>query len=140
MKRARGFTLLELMIVVVVIAILASIALSGYQKQIRKSRRADAKQALAGLALRQEKWRSNHTNYRGTDSSAGDITAFGAMPTSDYYTITVTSTAGASSYTLQAAPTSGSDQTKDSCGTLSWTNTNGTVAKTASGGTTADCW
>ena len=41
-KRTRGFTLIELMIVVAVIAILASVAISQYNKQVRKSRRAEA--------------------------------------------------------------------------------------------------
>ena len=47
MRRIRGFTLIELMIVVGVVAILASIAVPIYNEQIRKSRRADAKQVQA---------------------------------------------------------------------------------------------
>src|SRR6185436_15605068 len=66
MKRVRGFTLLELMIVVVIIAILAGVALSSYQKQVRKSRRAEAKQGVTDISLREEKWRSNNANYLGT--------------------------------------------------------------------------
>ena len=54
-KRAPGFTLIELMIVVAVVAILVAIAYPSYQEQIRKSRRAQAKADLveyAGLAER----------------------------------------------------------------------------------------
>ena len=137
MKQVRGFTLIELMIVVVILAILASLAFSAYTKQVRKSRRADAKQALTELSLRQEKWRSNHAAYLGTDSIAGDKTSFGTLPTSSYYTITFTSIASPTNYVAQAAPPAGSDQAKDTCGTLVWTMASGAVTKTPA---TQGCW
>lgn len=136
MKRKRGFTLLELMIVVGVIAILATIALSGYNKQVRKSRRAEAKQALSEVSLREEKWRSNHIKYLGTDSAAGDVTTFGALPTSSYYNIAI-STEHPTNYTITATPKIGNDQAKDSCGSLSIQNLSGVVSKLPA---TAGCW
>ncbi|MCP4091353.1 MAG: prepilin-type N-terminal cleavage/methylation domain-containing protein, partial [Gammaproteobacteria bacterium] len=48
--KSRGFTLIELMIVVAIVGILAAIAYPSYQEQVRKSRRADANGALLGLA------------------------------------------------------------------------------------------
>jgi type IV pilus assembly protein PilE len=129
MKRQRGFTLLELMIVVVVIAVLAGLALSGYQKQIRKSRRAEAKEVISDLTLKEEKYRSNNTTFAATAASVG-----GAM-TSNYYTITL-SGASASGYTVTATPTG--DQAKDSCGTLAAQMLNtGVLNKTP---TTPGCW
>lgn len=135
MKRVKGFTLIELMTVVLVVAVLASLALSAYTKQIRKSRRAEAKQVLAEVSLRQEKWRSNHTMYLGNDSDAADITAFGAIPAGTYYDITITTDEGATAYTATAAPKG--DQLKDTCGTLSWAMSLGVVTKTADA---SDCW
>ena len=136
MKRVEGFTLIELMIVVLIIALLAGLAFSAYNKQVRKSRRAEAKQALSDVMLRQEKWRSNHGLYIGTDSGA-DLTIFGVLPTTSSYVITLTSTVSATGYSMQAAAPSGTDQAKDSCGTLSITNTAGVITKSP---TTAGCW
>ena len=61
--RKRGFTLIELMIVVAVIAVLGAIALPSYQDYVRKGRRADARSLLQGMSLAQEKWRLGHTTY-----------------------------------------------------------------------------
>ena len=146
MKHKRGFTLIELMIVVVVIAVLATIALSAYNKQVRKSRRADAKQTLSDTTLRQEKWRANHIKYFGTDSVAADVTAFGALATSSYYNISITTAESPTDYTATAVPKPGTDQAKDTCGTLSVVMASGVLSKcpgsaTACGSnTTAGCW
>jgi type IV pilus assembly protein PilE len=133
MKSVKGFTLIELMVVVLIVAVLAGIALSGYQKQVRKSRRAEARQIVADIGLRQEKWRSNHPLYYGTDSTAAETTEFGAVPTGTYYTISVTTAENATAYTLTAVPKG--DQLADSCGTLSWAMSAGVVTKTPT-----DCW
>lgn len=137
MKRVRGFTLIELMIVVAIVAVLATIAMSAYQKQVRKSRRAEAKQALTDVSLREEKWRSNHVKYFGTDSVAADITAFGTLPTSSYYDLAISTAESATNYTITATPKSGNDQAKDSCSTLSLQNLAGAVSKLP---TTTGCW
>ena len=137
MRRVRGFTLLELMIVVGVIAILAAIALSAYNKQVRKSRRAEAKQTLSALSLREEKWRSNHAKYLGTDSVAADVTTFGGLPTSSFYDIAIATAESATDYTITATPKAGNDQAKDTCGTLKLQNVSGTVSKLPS---TTGCW
>lgn len=138
MTRAKGFTLIELMIVVLLIAVLAGIALSGYQKQVRKSRRAEAKQALSELALRQEKWRSNNVAYLGTDSTNAEKAAFGSITSGTYYTISITSLKSGTAFTATAAPKTGTDQVSDTCGTLSWALSSGVVTKTSTAGT--DCW
>ena len=54
-KHAKGFTLIELMIVVAVVAILATIAMPSYQEHVRKSRRAQAKADLVELAQQLER-------------------------------------------------------------------------------------
>lgn len=127
MRKKRGFTLIELMIVVLVIAVLAGLALSGYQNQVRKSRRAEARQVIADLALKQEKYRSNNTTY-------GTVAQIGSAQTAAYYTVTLTAGSNtASAYTFTAVPIG--DQANDSCGTLTWAMAAGVVTKTPNG-----CW
>lgn len=135
MRIKHGFTLIELMISVAIVAILAAIAIPAFTEQMRKSRRSEALQGLSDLQLRQEKWRSNRANYLGTDSTAADKTAFGAMPSSDYYTLTITSAAAPATYSLSAAPKGA--QTDDKCGTYTVTYSNGSVSKSP---TTSGCW
>jgi type IV pilus assembly protein PilE len=128
MKRARGFTLLELMIVVAIVAILAAFALSNYSKQVRKSRRSDAKQVITALALLEEKYRSEHTTY-------GTVSDISGSTTSPYYTIALTASSNtATGYQFTAVPLN--DQAKDDCGTLTWTMSSGSVTKLPA----TNCW
>lgn len=71
MKQAQGFTLIEVMIVVVIVAILAAVAFPSYQDSIRKTRRADAKEALTRAAAAQERYFFTHNQYAGTMAALG---------------------------------------------------------------------
>lgn len=68
MKKQMGFTLIELMIVVAIIAVIAGIALPSYQEHVKTSRRADAQGALLGLAQAMEQ----HFTENGTYAGAAD--------------------------------------------------------------------
>lgn len=83
-KLSQGFSLVELMIVLVIVAILAGVAYPSYQESVRKTRRADAKEALTRAASMQE--RHFFTNNQYTTSTA-DIG--GAESTEGYYSVTV---------------------------------------------------
>lgn len=86
-----GFTLIELMITLVVVAVLAAIALPAYQDSIRKGRRSDALQALSAAQLAQERWRSNHAEYTPNLSDLQVIS-----PTSGgYYTLSLAAVSSA---------------------------------------------
>jgi type IV pilus assembly protein PilE len=89
-----GFTLIELMIVVAVVAILAAIAIPAYNDQVRRSRRADAMSALESMAMAQEQWRANNRRY-------ATLAELGGSPVSDYYDFTV-ETATAADFLLRA--------------------------------------
>ncbi|KPF44649.1 hypothetical protein D621_18730 [beta proteobacterium AAP51] len=68
-NRARGFTLIELMVAVAIVAIIAAIALPAYQSSVIKSRRADAMAAISSVQQAQERWRGNNAAY-STDMGA----------------------------------------------------------------------
>lgn len=77
-----AFTLIELMIVLVVAAILLTIALPSFNDQMRRSRRAEAMNAIESMALRQEQWRANNPRY----ATLADL---GGAPPGEYYAFTV---------------------------------------------------
>jgi len=146
-SRQRGFTLLELMIVVAIVAILAMIAYPIYTTQAKKGRRVEAKEALAKTALGQEKWRVNNAGYAATLASVGS-----ASPTvSGYYTITMTRpTSGncvnnasiahtvGNNYVITATK-AGDQATDTACATMTLTNDCGVVTKSSTpAGST--CW
>jgi len=102
-----GFTLIEAMIVVTMLAILAAIALPSYQSYVRKARRTDAKNALLDLAMREEKFYSINNRYSAT---AGDL-GYAALPYSvsssgsnSYYDLSITLSTDTQSYSGTATP------------------------------------
>lgn len=105
--RNKGFTLIEMMIVVAIVALLASFVLPNYQRFIREARRADAQSELERMRLAQERFRANNTTY-------GSITDIPAQP-SDYYNFAI-SNAAASTYTIAANAKNGKSQAKDAEG------------------------
>jgi type IV pilus assembly protein PilE len=140
-KHRRGFTLIELMIVVAIIAILASIAYPSYTEHVRKTRRADAKASLLELAQFLER---NYTETNTYNKKTGGSTLtlpFTEAPkdgTPKAYDLSLSSvTAG--TFTLQAAPKG--PQAGDACGTFTLDQI-GTKGKTggSSAKTADDCW
>ena len=142
MNRQKAFTLIELMIAVAIIGLLAGIAYPSYQDSVRKSRRADVKGVVLGLANAMERRFTETNSYLGAASGSANTGAPGiySVPaaTATYYTVTI-SAATASSYTLSAVPAG--TQSTDECGTLSLTHTGVKGVTGAATGITADyCW
>jgi type IV pilus assembly protein PilE len=89
-----GFTLIELMITVAVLAILATIAATSYTSQIQKSRRTDARSAVLDLAGREEKLFSTTNAYTNSALILGYAAVATPWPInigSAYYSVTVVS-------------------------------------------------
>jgi type IV pilus assembly protein PilE len=82
-----GFTLVELMVVVAIIAILTLVAFPAYQDQMRKTRRSDAKVALTELANRQEKFFSDNQRYTGTIVGSPGLAYTLSLSPERYYTL-----------------------------------------------------
>lgn len=131
MERHQGLTLIELMIVVVVISILASIAYPAYQDQMNKAKRAEGKAALVDLANRMEKYAYTNGGYSG----ANVATLMGSATTEGgYYLLQFSGTPTATAYTLQAVPQA--PFSDPACQTLSLTQAD---VKGATGGG-SQCW
>ena len=71
MRRSSGFTLIELMIVVVIVAILTAIAYPSYQDHIRRGIRANAQQFLLDVTQRQEQFFLDQRQYTATFGAGG---------------------------------------------------------------------
>ena len=128
--------MIELMIVIVIVAILVSLAYPSYLQYIRKSKRGEAQQLLMNWSINQEIWRSNNPLYANT----GDIN----VPLNDHYDLNTVGIPTATAYFLVAAAKAGNDQLNDKarngddCSTL---NLDSTGRKYSAGDITKiECW
>lgn len=150
-----GFTLVELMVVVVIATILLSIAVPSYLSQVRESRRTEAKTAVMDLAGREESYlATNGTSYTATASNVGYSTLPANTP-SGYYQVTVcVSASGAGAPTCDGnanAPTGpayyitatplGTQVNDTACATFGLDSTGHQFAFTSAGvDNTQTCW
>ena len=136
MRRQSGFTLVELMVVVLVLSILAGIAYASYDNLTIASRRKAGAACLLEASQFMERFYTTGMTYAGGDTAMPATGCQGELST--FYTFGFTATPTATAYSLRAVPR-GQQASKDTkCGTLSLSQTG---AQTVSGsGSPAECW
>ena len=137
-SRQRGLTLIELMVVVVVMAVLASVAYPLYTNQVQKSRRADAKAALQTIALAQERYFTINGEYSSGLGSLQVSTAMqGGASDDGYYTVTVARAGADNEQFTVTASTAGPQVADSNCAQFT---INHQGIKTATDGAGTNCW
>jgi type IV pilus assembly protein PilE len=113
MKTENGFSLIELLVAVTILAILAAVAIPSYQSYVIKSNRAAAQSFMMDLANREKQYMLDARTY-------ADIATLGVSAPTDvskHYTLAIVSIVTPPSFTITATPSS-SQQTSDGALTL----------------------
>lgn len=134
----KGFTLIEILVSIVIVALLAAIALPSYQNSVQKTRRSDAQAALTQTATLQEQ------RFFQTNSYSADVNELGGaagtlLSPEGYYSITAATANGGAEFTLTA--TALGPQLDDSnCRTLTLRHTGLKASTDSASAASTDCW
>jgi type IV pilus assembly protein PilE len=139
MRQHKGFTLIELMVVVVIIAIISAFAIPAYLHYAIRARRVDGQELLLRVANAQERYYATNNHYGSLDQLGYDAAA--SKSEKGYYTLTMDPASDSTSaqvYTATAQIVASGPQAKDDCKDLTINNAG---VKTQTGSTTnGSCW
>ena len=131
----RGFTLVEVMIVVAVISLLAAVAYPSYVNQVAKGRRTDGKQALVELAQKLERFYTERGTYAG--ATLGPTGLYPAVSSGGYYALAI-DTQTADGFTISATPQGA--QASDECAVLGYNHLGEQSVGAGATLSAAKCW
>ncbi len=133
-RSAAGFTLLELMIVLSIIAVLASIAYASYQRNVVETRRKAATACLMEVAQFAERYYTTQLTYVGL--AAPGVACITEV--NRFYTVAINGVPTATAYSVTATPINQQATRDAGCGTLG-INQTGTKSKSGSK-PLSECW
>ncbi len=134
LKRSRGFSLIELLIVVAIIAVLAAIAIPAYQRYSFRARRTEGQQLLQSIAIAEERYYATHNQYAALNTVGFQNT----ISQNGFYIADIPASASTSSqaFTVEAVPQTA--QITDACQILTINNAG---LKSMTGTTSnGNCW
>jgi type IV pilus assembly protein PilE len=118
-RKSSGFTMIELMIAVLIVAILAAIAVPSYRSHVVKGNRAAAQAFLMNIAQQQQQYLLDRRSYA---TNVAGLSMTTPTNVSTYYTIQDPFTTGTAPNSFSVTATPIGSQTNDTCGTLTIDN------------------
>lgn len=143
MKQRAGFTLIEAMITVAIIAIMATIALPSYNEYVIRSKLTEATTTLADLRVKLEQYYQNNRNYSSTSTACPGV-AMPAAPSVKYFTFTCNWSSGGNDQHFTLTASNVANQGLGAAGlyefTINQANVRTTTAFPATTGLPKSCW
>ncbi|MDY7561912.1 type IV pilin protein [Pseudomonas sp. 10B1] len=137
-KRIKGFTLIELMIVVAIIGILAAVAYPSYTEYVKRTHRSEIAALVSATAQSMERFYTRNGQY--SDVVGPPAVALTLPAGNGYYTLAAT-VRTAAAFTLTATPIAGTMMAGDKCGNFVIDNTGLRSNTAVTGGATSQiCW